>query len=343
MSLNLTKIKDFLGKYYPEISYATTQDRYIRVGLDRFFDQRYVIQDNRTQMVVDPFLKGLIVIVSGNEITVSQELHDHEYIDITNSMETHTNTNPKSLYSSETFSSMAYLICQNHTMFNIVGELDEPIYIRYNSDYETFYNSVIIVNVAENIDVEIVEEFESFCAINAVINYILQPYSKLNISTFYQNHISALSFCLRNVIAQEHAKYSHILLGKGSANVLDESKIYVNNRTSLNLLGCIDPMSQEFHVVMGILPSSQDYDLLLDHRHVVSGKGKTTFTPVINGHLPIDAHTNVSSLILDQYADHLRVEKANDFIKTIIEQTTLERTMGVERFYKNKTKFLEFQ
>ena len=67
-----------------------------------------------------------------------------------------------------------------------------------------------IVNIAEGIDVEIVEEFESYCAINAVTNYILQANSKLNLSTFYQNHMSALSFCLRNVIVQDTAKYSHI-------------------------------------------------------------------------------------------------------------------------------------
>ena len=73
-------------------------------------------------------------------------------------------------------------------MFEIVGELEEPIYIRYKSDFETFYNSVIIVNIAEELDVEIVEEYESFCALNSVANYIIQANSKLNLSTFYHRY-----------------------------------------------------------------------------------------------------------------------------------------------------------
>jgi hypothetical protein len=345
MSTNLIQIKAFLGKYYPELAYSASQDKYTKVKLDKFFEQRFVIQNNKTQMIVDPGLKGLVVIVTGNEIHISKELYDHPYVEVTNSMENKDNatSNPKSLYTPEVFSTIAYLICQNHTMFQIVGEIEEPIYIKYKSDYETFYNSVVIVNIAEGIDVEIVEEFESYCAINAVTNYILQANSRLNLSTFYQNHMSALSFCLRNVIVQDTAKYSHILFGKGSTCVLDESKIHANNKSSVELLACVNPGQQEFHIIVGILPGAQDYSFFLDQRHIVSGKGKITFTPVVIGHLPSDAHTNISSLILDQYAPEFRVEKATEFLSPIIDRATLERIVGVQRYYNNKTKFLQFQ
>lgn len=345
MSTNLIQIKAFLGKYYPELAYSASQDKYAKVKLDKFFEQRFVIQNNKTQMIVDPGLKGLVVIVTGNEIHISKELYDHPYVEVTNSMENKDNatSNPKSLYTPEVFSTIAYLICQNHTMFQIVGEIEEPIYIKYKSDYEAFYNSVVIVNIAEGIDVEIVEEFESYCAINAVTNYILQANSRLNLSTFYQNHMSALSFCLRNVIVQDTAKYSHILFGKGSTCVLDESKIHANNKSSVELLACVNPGQQEFHIIVGILPGAQDYSFFLDQRHIVSGKGKITFTPVVIGHLPSDAHTNISSLILDQYAPEFRVEKATEFLSPIIDRATLERIVGVQRYYNNKTKFLQFQ
>ena len=345
MSSNLIQIKAFLGKYYPELAYSVAQDKYAKVGLDKFFEQRFIIQNNKTQMIVDPHLTGLVAIVSGNEIYISKDLYDHPFIEVTNSMENkdNLNSNPKSLYTPDVFSTLAYLICQNHTMFQIVGEVEEPIYIRYTSDYESFYNSVVVVNIAEGIDVEIIEEFESCCALNAVTNYILQTNARLNLSTFYRNHYSALSFCLRNVIAQETSKYSHILFGKGSSNVLDETRVHANNKSKVELLGCINPGQREFHCIVGILPGAQDYSFFLDHRHVVSGRGKTTFTPQVVGHLPLDSHTNISSLVLDHYAEAFRAEKTAEFLGSIIERATLERTVGVERFYNNKSKFLQFQ
>jgi hypothetical protein len=344
MTQNLIQIKAFLGKYYQELAYSVQQEKYAKANLLKFFEQRFVIQSNKVQMIVDPSLKGLVAVVNGNELLVSQELHDHEYINITNSADSgNLGNNPKSLYTPEIFSSMAYLICQNHTMLTIVGEIEEPIYIRYKCEFETFQNSVVIVNVSEGIDVEIVEEYESFCAINSVINYIIQEGARVNVSTFYQNHLSALSFCLRNVIVQDNAKYSHILFGKGSSNVLDETRVQPNNRSSVELLGCMNPGQQEFHTIVGVLPGAQDYNFFLDHRHMVSGKGRTTFTPLIIGHLPPTAHTNVSSLVLDHYARGFWPEKSEEFLSPILDRATLERTVGVTRFYSNKSKFLQFQ
>lgn len=343
MSTNLIQIKAFLGKYYPELAYSVSQDKYVKSGVSKFFEQRFVIQNNKTQMIVDPQLSGLTAVVSGNEINVSKALYEHEFINVTNSMETGENNNPKSLYTPEVFSTLAYLICQNHTMFEIVGEIEEPIYIKYKSDFESFYNSVIVFKIAESIDVEIVEEYESFCALNSVTNYIIQDNAKLNLSTFYQNTLSAISFCLRNVIVQDSASYSHMLFGKGSSNILDESKIFPHNKSSIELLGCINPGQQEFHSIVGVLPGAQDYNFFLDQRHVVSGKGRITFTPVIIGHLPLDAHTNVGSLILDHYVRGFWPEKTEEFLSPIVDRATLSRTVGVTRFYNNKTKFLQFQ
>jgi len=344
MSTNLIQIKAFLGKYYPELAYAVTQDKYSKVGLGKFFEQKFIIQNNQVQMIVDPSLTGLSVVAAGNEIYVSKALYEHEYIEITNTLENKYNiaSNPKNLYTPDVFSTLAYLVCQNHTMLHIVGEIEEPIYIKYTSDYETFYNSVIVVNVAEGINVEIVEEYKSFCALNSVTNYILQANSTLSLSTFYCNHYSAVSFCLRTIIAQDTAKYSHILFGKGSANVLDETRIHANNNSTVELFGCINPGQREFHCVLGVLPGADNYNFLLDHRHVVSGRGKTTFTPQVVGHLPQNSHTNVSSLVLDHYAEIFREEKTNEFLGSIIERATLERTVNVARFYNNKSKFLQF-
>ena len=341
---NLIPIKTFLGKYYQELAYSSVQPKYSKSNLTHFFDQRFLIQNNKTQMIVDPTLRGLIVIISGNEVLISKDMYDHPNIEVVNSMENQDigQNNPKSLYDATVFSTISYLICQNHTMFRIVGEVDEPIYIRHKSDYETFYSSVVVFNVSPDINIEIVEEFESYCALNSVTNYILQNNSQLNLSTFYQNHKSALSFCLRNVIVQDYAKYTHFLFGKGSSSVIDESKIMPGYKSSIELLGCINSDQHEFHKIVGVQPVELDYNFLFDHRHVVYGKGKVTFTPVIVGQLPPDSHTNIESLDLGIISEEDHLESIGGFLVPIIERATLERTIGVERFYSNKSKFLHF-
>jgi hypothetical protein len=342
MSPNLTQLKAFLGKYYQEIAYSTTQAKYASSSIGNVLEQRFAIQNNKAQMIVDPALRGLIMNVAGNEVHISQELYNHPSVTVSNSMENTENVhhNPKSLYNPELFSTLAYLVCQNHTTLDIVSEMEEPIYINYSADFETFYNSVIVVNIAEGLDVEVVEEFNSSCALNAVTNYIVHPNARLNLATFYDNKMSALSFCLRNVIVMDNATYNHMLFGKGSSSVVDETKIQPNHTSKIELLGCINPHMREFHTIVGVHPMAQDYTFFLEHKHVVFGTGKTTFTPIVVGHLPADAYSDVKSLSLDMMADEDRTEKTEEFLNPILERATLERIAGVSRYYRNKTKFM---
>ena len=132
MSINLIPIKAYLGKYFTELNYSAAQEKYNGTSIDTFFDQRFHIQNNKTQMIVDPKMSGLSAIISGNEIQISKDLYDHPNVTITNSLENKDQTsNPRSLYNADTFSTIAYLVCQNHTMLRIVGELDEPVYLKY--------------------------------------------------------------------------------------------------------------------------------------------------------------------------------------------------------------------
>jgi hypothetical protein len=341
---NLISVKDFLGKYYPELSYSATQEKYQHSRLDTFFEQRFFIQGNKTQMIVDPGLPGLVATICGNEIYISKELYDHPSVIITNSLENkNQNNNPKSLYNPGTFSTVAYLVCQNHTMFQIVGEVDEPIYLKYKSDYETFYNSVIVVEVAIGIQVEIVEEIESFSALNAVINYILQPTSKLDIRTLYQNHISALSFFYRNIIAQDDTSYTHVLFGKGSSNVIDENKLHSYHASKSEFLGIVNSDSRNFHSILYVQPASEFYSVNVDYRDVISGKGDVTFFPVILGQDPSNIATiSVSHINLDEVPPEAANNEVKKYLNDIIERATLDRMVGVKRFYDNKSKFLHF-
>jgi len=344
MSDNLIPVKAFLGKYYPELSYSAIQEKYKHTDLDTFFEQRFFIQGNKAQMIVDPSLRGLIATISGNEVHISKELYDHPNVLITNSLENkNNNSNPKSLYNPDTFSTMAYLVCQNHTMFQIVGEIDEPIYLKYKSDYETFYNSVIVVEVALGVHVEIVEEIESYCALNAVTNYILHPTAKLDLRTFYQNHISAISFFYRNIISQDDTSYTHVLFGKGSSNAIDENKIHAYHASKSEFLGIVNSDSRNFHSILIVQPASEFYSVNVDYRDVMFGNGNVTFYPVILGQEPTDSATiSVSNINLEEVPPKEAEEEVKKYLGDIIERATLDRMVGVKRFYDNKSKFLHF-
>jgi hypothetical protein len=343
MSENLIPIKAYLGKYHTELAYSAAQAKYANTRLDSFFEQRFYIQNNKVQMVVEPNIKGLVINVIGNEIHVSQELYDHPNILITNSMESGQTTNPKSLYNPEVFSTLAYLVCQNHTSFNIVADIDEPIYVKYTCDYETFYNSVLVFSVAGGLDVEIVEEFESVSALNAVTNYILYPSAKLNLTTFYNNHLSGLSFAYRNVIAQQSSKFNHILYGRGSSNVIDENKIFAGSSSETEMLGIVNSEGMNFHSILYVESEMPDYRIAVNYRDILEDKHNVTFFPVILGITPLgdNATIEVSNVTIEELPINTINTEINKFISDIVDRTVLDRMVGVERFYNNKTKFLQ--
>lgn len=341
---NLIQIKTFLGKYYTELNYSSIQEKYKDTDLEKFFEQRFYIQNNKMQMVVDPSLSGLIAIVSGNEIYISKGFYDHPNITVTNSLENSFQTgNPGSLYNPEVFSTIAYLACQNHTMFSIVGEVDEPIYVKYKSDYETFYNSIIIFEIADGISVEIVEEIESLCALNSVTNYVLHPGSDVKLSTFYQNHISGISFVFRNIIAQDNSNFTHVLLGKGSSNIIDEIKLYPYKNSSSEFLGVIDSDKRNFHSILYVQPAATNYTVNVDYRDILQGKGNVTFFPAILNEDPTEKSSIVvSNIVLDDLLEENIDTEIKMYTNDIIDRAVLSRTAGVDRFYNNKTKFLKF-
>jgi len=344
MSTNIMPIKAFLGKYYSELNYSAAQDKYKNTKLDTFFDQRFYIQNNKVQMIVDPGLPGLVVSFCGNEIHISKELYDNPNMVITNSIEnTNQNANPRSLYNPEIFSTVAYLICQNHTMFQIIGEIDEPIYVKYKSDYEVFYNSVVLFEVISGISVEIVEEIESCSSLNVVTNYILHSNSNIKLTTFYQNHLSGISFLYRNVIAQEKSIFNHILFGKGSSNVIDECKVLAHNESKSEFLGVVNSDGKNFHSVLSIQPAAENYYVNVDYRDVLFAKANVTFFPVILGQDPLEkAKICVTNITLEEIPSENIESVIKGYVGDIVDRAVLERMAGVKRFYDNKNKFLHF-
>ncbi len=344
MSENLIPIKAYLGKYYSELNYSSTQDKYKSSNLDTFFEQRFYIQNNKTQMIVDSDLSGLMVNISGNEIHISRELYDHNNIVITNSLENVNQiSNPRSLYNPDMFPTIAYLICENHTMFQIIGEVDEPIYVTYKSDCETFYNSVVLFEVVSDISVEIVEEIQSYGALNSVTNYILHSNSNIKLTTFYQNCLSGISFVYRNIIAQENASFNHMLFGKGSSNVIDENKLLADNGSKSEFLGIVNSDSRSFHSILYIQPADENYNVDVDYREILSANADITFLPISIGLEPVKKlNISVTNLELEKIPDQEKEIEVKKFLEDMLDRAVLERMSGVKRFYENKNKFLHF-
>lgn len=342
MSTTLTTIKSYLGKYYPELYYSAMQEKYAESGIDTFFDQRFYIQNNKAQMIVDPRLPGLSAIISGNEIQISKELYDHPNVTVTNSLENKEQmSNPMSLYDSDTFSTLAYLICQNHTMLQITGELDEPIYLKYRSDFELFYNSVIIIEVMDDIEVEVVEEIESSGSLNSLTNYILQTGAKMNLFTFYNNSRSAISFKYRNIINRPTSSFKHYLLGKGSSNVIDENKIIAAPGSKSEFFGIVNSKGQQFHSILSVIPDNTDYSVTVDYRDILSDNSNVTFFPIIIGQQTTEgSEISVSNIDITTIPAAEVDSTIADYTKEIMDGVMLSGTIGVKRFYDNKARFL---
>lgn len=344
MSDSLIQIKSFLGKYYSEILQGVLHDKYRSASLEKFFEQRFAIQNNKTQMVIDPSMNGLSIIVSGNEIFISKELYDHPSVVVINSIENAETqlTNPKSLYNPEIFQTIAYLICQNHTTLQVVGEIEEPIYIKYRTDFETFYSSVLTFEITNEVDLEVVEEIESQSALNSVINYILNPLSKLKINTVYNNNISGISFIYRNVFARENTQYSHNVLGKGTTQIIDESKIRCSSGSNVELFGLIYAKDKNFHSIVCVEPLSAEYSVTIDYKDIIHGNSNVSFYPVLVGDVSTDsASIEVSQIKLDEIPQQNWNKEISNFIMPIMDRAILERMIGVKRFYDNKAKFLQ--
>ena len=346
MSSTLITIKDFLGKYYPELHYTSIQDKYRRTKLNSLFEQRFIIPSGNTQITIDPDLQGLSIIVSSNEIFVSQGVHNHPNIKLSIFKFTDNQpTDPKNLYNSEIFSTMAYIVCQSHTTCYVTGEVDEPIYVKYKNDYETFSNSVILFEVLNGLSVEIVEEIESVSALNCVMNYILHKNSNIKLTTFYQNHISALSFIFRNVITQNDAVFNHFLFGRGSSNIVDENRLFTYMNSSAEYLGIVNSKNKNFHSILCIQPATPEtqYNVSVVYKDIIYGKANISFLPVVHDDSPNDkVSVSVSSISLENMPQNNIEIELNKYLKDIIDRGVLERTTGVKRFYDNKSKFLLF-
>ncbi len=335
-------IKDFLGKYFQELYLSSQQQKYLGSGLSDFFDQRFIIQDNKVQMIIDPKMKGLSIQVHGNEIFVSQELFDHPMIEVSNSIESDAQSIPASLYSSESFSLIAFLICQNHTMFRIIGALNQPIYVKYTSEFEHFYNSVIIFDILNRLNVEIVEEIESHGALNTASNYIIHDNATLRLTTIYSNTLSSVSMIHRHVISQSNSTYVHNLLGTGSSLIIDENKLVPHTGAKVELNGIINSKKSHFHSVVKLQPTDNHFTSVTEYRNILQKPTSVTFYPMITGDFPEEnAKILISNIDLDEIPEAQQKSEIITYIKEAMTKFIAYSQVNVERFDRNRDYFLQ--
>lgn len=342
MTEYLVSVKTLLGDYYPGLRVSSQRSKYKHTALETFFEQRFLIQSNRTQMIVNPNMSGLTMVVSGNEVYVSQLLYDHPSINITNSAEKLDTAVDTSRYTPAVFSTIAYLVCKNQITLNIVNNLEEPIYITYKSFYETFYNSVISIDIVDSVDIEIVEEFESFSALNAVTNYTLAPYAKLHLSTFYKNHLTALSFCYRNIDAQDNSVVKHDVFANGGSNTIDENRIKLGVNALAEFNGIVNSRGKHFHSILHTALTSVDSNVSVNYKNILEGDADVTFLPMVSSTGYTEAASvNISDINLDETPIADTASQLTNFINDIVSNSYLTITnTGAVRYYKNKADYI---
>lgn len=342
---DLIQLQQYLGKYQAELKSSADQEKYIDTELDLLLLQKFKMQSNRLQMIVDSSLSGLQIFVAGNEVRVSKELYDHPGITTVNTVEDESQVyNPRADYNPDVFSSMAYLICQNHTKFKISSYIDRVIYVRYRSEFETFYNSIITFEIDPTVQVDIVEEFESSSAINIVTNYHLAPTSRLRLHTFYRNSLAGIALCLRNVVVKERAYFRHLVMGKGSSSVVDETKIYPHFRSNIELFGVVEAKDTKFHSVLTVHPSATEYRIAVEYRNIINNKSKVSYYAGVKGdNISPRSSINVEDLNVDTIPAKELNSRTEQFIKVIVDNAVISNRADLESFHNNKTRFLYFK
>jgi len=318
---NMKSVKEFFGNSYTDIKNAMlTSQKYKYASLNELLDQKFHVQDNKVQMIVDQSLSGYQIIVNGNEISVSPDLYNHPSIVILNSIEQGIHENSRKLYKKETFSTISYIACQNYTLFQIGVSIKETITIKYRSEYEAFYNSILLFVADKGISLNIVEEYESRCALNNVVNYILNDNSSVNLRTYYKNHLSAQSYCLRTIIAMDSSKFDHVLFGQGSSKVLDECKIVCSKNSKINLKGKIHSDNGEFHSIIHLFGDANiTHDISIDFRIVIQNNSTVTVTPITDVDESTISNFNITNLNCDNNSNFVINELSND--KLYVEET----------------------
>lgn len=340
----LTKFSAYLGKYFSELFYSASQEKYKGSCLNDLFDQRYSHQANAVQFILDPRLSGLSLEISGNEIYFSEQLYNHPSISIVNSVDVDQKLNPKSLYSAENFGSVSYLACPNQLTLRVTESVQEPIYVKYTGDFECFYHSVAFFYVEENVKLDIVEEFESLCALSAVCNYVISPNANLVLNTFYKNNISASSVVYRNVVSQENSQFTHKMLGRSSAGILDETKLHPYRNSINRFIGIVDSKIGKFHTIVYVEPIDHNYRIDVKYKNLSTTNSVVTFYPVIVGQEPNDggASITVEDFDLNQVTESFKKTEIINFINDILPEFNVTYLSGTIRYYKNKNNFISF-
>jgi len=331
--MSTTTLRNILGNAYNDIHQAAlNSEKYKDSRLEDIFDQRFYIQNNRVQMIADQTLTGYQIVVNGNEIYVSLALYNNPDIIILNSVDHGIHENSRKLFKKETFSTISYLICDNYTLFQIGKNIKDTITVRYKSDYESFYCSTLLFVVDKDVNVNIIEEYESRCSLNNVVNYILNDNSQLNLKTYYKNNLSAQSHCLRTAIVLDNSIFKHTLINENSSKVLDECKIICSPDSQIELKGKIKNSSGLFHSIIQLQADiGVKCDVKLNYRSIIQNDAVISIIPIIDIDKECITEFNIKSLIINkENATKVKVIGGDQYIaeQVLLDETQVKTLMS---------------
>lgn len=338
---DLLPLKDYFGKYYPELKDSCSQEKYAGTGLASLFEHRYRVPNKEMQLHIDPSLPGLQLVISEGEVKISAGILNHPHISVFNDLA--LDQAAKDGYNPDILPTMGYLSCWNRIKISFDSYIDTTVYIRYQSSAEIFFSSIVSIHVAPTAQVDIVEEFDGPGAVNVAANYEIESTAKLHLYTFYKPSAAGIILSLRNATIKERAYFKNVVLGKGSACVLDETKLYPLFRANVDILGIVDSPSRNFHNVLTVHPVVQEYRVAVEYKNIVGNTGVVSYyAGVVGNSISRRSSINVTDLNIDEISDSDINTEIEKFTENVLEHVKVTDKKDSERFYGNRDEFVYF-
>jgi len=107
----------------------------------------------------------------------------------------------------------------------------------------------------------------------------------------------------------------------------------------------INSAGKKFHSILAIHPNDDNtYSFKLDYRNILIGKYDVTFYPIIVGQdLEKEQNAIISEINLNDVNDiDVAKQEVIKYLQDILDKVKVHKSLGVQRFYDNTTKFLVF-
>lgn len=335
-------VKTILGDLYPAVLETSKMEKYAGTYIESLFEQTFT-QHSDTFVTVDESRDGYFLEISGPAIIISQAMYESDMFDVFESVGNGVDFDVKKYYSPEILSSFVYKLIESRFILNIKEDVDEPIHIKFTGECEEFSLSALVVNVVNGSKATIIEELNSYASIHACIDYSLSKESELNLITMHYNAVSTSNTFYRYLYVGENAKLNHKIVGNGSWSNIDETRLFPNRGSEIDVIGAIATVGNSYTHIVTVHSAYQDFKLNSMILSLRSGDATNfnhrTYTI---GKVPEDCELHCSEYDVDIHSDEeLITRDVVKFLKFVEKNITLPDDMESGYFSSLRTRIIK--